>query len=200
MTAERQAKLTLRVGEKEVCFEGAAETVAAELHRVAAAMLGTAKASDGETASLTLTAPRQAAPEREEPTPGDVAPSSPGAARLMSYAALDRRRVARLYAAGDTGALALKVLPATGRDSNADALLLLLYGLLILRGQSRVSALALLRCARDSGLALSRANRYFKGRSRWVTSSGERRNTRFQLTESGVEHCEMLIPGLLPPP
>lgn len=196
MTGERLAKLTLRVGEKEVCLEAGVDVAAAELHRLASLML---TSGDGDPASLTLTAPGQArdAGHGDEPAVGDAGPLSPEASRLASHAALDPRRAARLYSL-DNDALALTQLPVTGRDSTADALLLLLYGHLVLRGRARVSALDLLRCARDSGLALRRANRYFKGRSRWVTSLGSHRAIRFQLTESGVEHCEELLQDLLP--
>ncbi len=90
------------------------------------------------------------------------------------------------------------MLPETGRDSRADALLLLLYGMLVLRGQAPSTAPALLRSARRSGLTSTRTSRALRGKSRLVHTSGLRRGMRYRLTRDGIEHCEKLIPRLLP--
>ncbi len=129
--------------------------------------------------------------------PQKVVPASPNVAELMRHARLDRREVARLYAAGESGAIRLRVLPETGRDSRGDTLLLVLYGMLVLRSQAPSTAPALLKSARASGSQLTRASRAFKGKSRLVSKSGEARGMRYRLTPDGVEHCEKLIPRLL---
>ncbi len=51
---------------------------------------------------------------------------------------------------------------------------------------------------RASGLMLKRASRALEGKSRLVSRSGLRRGMRYRLTRDGVEHCETLIPRLLP--
>ncbi len=138
----------------------------------------------------------------DQPGPGEfpekVVPANPGVGELMRHARLEYREVTRLYAVAGSGVIRLRVLPETGRDSPADTLLLVLYGMLVLRGQAPSTAPALLKSARASGLMLKRANRVLKGKSRLVSKSGEARGMRYRLTPDGVEHCETLIPRLLP--
>ncbi len=177
------------------------------LHRLAAELLRThASESGGAPPVLSLTAPEEPAaalaPAAKPGAPGGfpekVVPASPGVADLMRHAKLDRRRVARLYAAGDRGTIRLRILPETGRDSHADALLLLLYGMLVLRGRAPATAPALLKSVRASGLMLKRASRALQGKSALVSTSGLRRGRRYRLTRDGIDHCEELIPRLLP--
>ena len=197
--AERKAKLTLKVGDKELQFEAEVEKVEAELHRLAAEMLRSGGRDDrGEPAVLSLTAPRAAAPAEKALPAKKTVPASAAAAELMQHATLDRQEVGRLYTVGASGGIALRTLPETGPDSKADALLLLLYGMLTLRGQSPSTAPALLTNVRDSGLMLHRASRNLQGKSRLVATSGLRRGMRYRLTPAGIEHCEKLIPRLLP--
>ncbi len=47
-------------------------------------------------------------------------------------------------------------------------------------------------------LPLKRAKRFLKGKSRLFSTSGLRRGMRYRLTRAGIEHCERLIPRLLP--
>ncbi len=201
--SERTAKLTLKVGDTEVRYEAGVDRVEAELRRLAGELLGSGGA--GEPAVLSVTAP--GAPDEKTKAPGKeptaafpekVVPASSSAGELMRHARLERREVAGLYAPGDSGAIRLRVLPETGRDSRADALLLLLYGTLVLRGQAPSTAPALLKSARQSGLTSTRPSRVFKGKSRLVHTSGLRRGMRYRLTRDGIEHCEKLIPRLLP--
>ena len=63
---------------------------------------------------------------------------------------------------------------------------------------SATSLPALLKSARASGLPLKRASRVLKGKSRLVSTSGNRIGMRYRLTRAGIEHCETLIPKLLP--
>ncbi len=91
----------------------------------------------------------------------------------------------------------LRALPETGRDRTADALLLALYGTLVFGGQAPVTAPALLKSARESGLVLKRASRALADKSRLVSTSGLRRGRRYWLTRAGIDHYEKLIPELL---
>ncbi|MCP5109908.1 MAG: hypothetical protein GY953_03640 [bacterium] len=114
----------------------------------------------------------------------------------MRHAKLDRRQAARLYAT-DSRVIRLRALPETGRDRTADALLLALYGTLVFGGQAPVTAPALLKSARESGLVLKRASRALADKSRLVSTSGLRRGRRYWLTRAGIDHYEKLIPELL---
>ncbi len=206
--SERKAKLTIKVGDRSVEFEAGVDRVEAELHRLAAELLGSGRGREGdEPAVLSVTAPRRPAPAGEAESarsggtgafPEKAVPASPSVAELMRHAKLDRREVARLYAAGKSGTIRLRALPETGRDSQGDTLLLVLYGMLVLRGRAPSTAPALLKGARASGLMLKRASRALEGKSRLVSRSGLRRGMRYRLTRDGVEHCETLIPRLLP--
>ena len=71
------------------------------------------------------------------------------------------------------------------------------YGMLVLKGVAPVTAPALLRAARQSGLRIQRAHRPLEGHGPRVSSSGHRRGRRYRLTPAGIEHCEKLIPDLL---
>ncbi len=199
--SERTAKLTLKVGDKEVRFEAGVERVEAELHRLAAELLRSGGGEGGEAPVLSVTAPPRMA-TTDQPGPGEfpekVVPANPGVGELMRHARLEYREVTRLYAVAGSGVIRLRVLPETGRDSKADALLLVLYGMLVLRGQAPSTAPALLKGVRASGLMLKRAKRALEGKSRLVSTSGLRRGMRFRLTPDGIAHCEKLIPRLLP--
>ncbi len=202
--SERKAKLTLKVGDSEVQFEAGVDRVEAELHRLAAELLGTGRSSGGrsdggEPAVLSVTAsrPPAAMPAMAEPA-RKVVPASASVAELMQHAELDRRGVARLYSTSESGTITLRLLPETGRDSHADALLLVLYGMLELRGRAPSTAPALLKSIRESGLMLRRASRALEGKGRLVSTSGARRGKRYRLTRAGIEHCERLIPRFLP--
>ncbi len=84
--SERTAKLTLRVGEKEVQFEAGVDQVEAELHRLAAELLGSAGGPAGEPPVLSLTAPGRPATAGQARSPQgasgpfleEVVPASPG--------------------------------------------------------------------------------------------------------------------------
>ena len=111
---------------------------------------------------------------------------------------LDLHEVAECYSVNAADELSLRVMPRgeKARQRNADALMLLLYGKLTLQGKSQVTAPALLRSARQSGLALDRASRLLDRRAKYVFAEGRRRGKRYGLTPEGIEYCEKLLASL----
>lgn len=184
------ATLTIKVGDKEVRFEAGLEVVRAELARHAAELL---RGAEGERAELSVaTAIPAAATVRPL---GAQTPPIP--ARRPAGVTLDPARTAALYAVNTAGQLSLETLPEDVADVDAEALMLLLYGMLVFKGLVPVTAPALLRAARQSGLRLQRAHRPLARHTKLVSSSGYRRGKRYRLTAAGIEHCEKRIPDLL---
>jgi hypothetical protein len=159
-------------------------------------MLGGASPPEDETPVLSVTAPPKAA--RSRSAARKTRPAIRAAtAELLRSVTLEHHQIAPLYADDGSGNLALRTLPETRRDRVSDTLMLLLYGMLTLRKRSPVTAPALLKSARASNLAISRASQFLTGKGRLVATSGQRRGKRYRLTRDGVSHCEDLARHLL---
>ncbi len=87
-------------------------------------------------------------------------------------------------ATGDTPA-------APSRD--ADVLLLVLFGYLVLKNQDEVKASVLLAAAKQSGITnLSRIDRALDAYPGLVTKGGVKRGSWYALTNPGIAHAERL--------
>ncbi len=209
-------KLTVKVGAAEVHLEAQPEIVRQELDRVLDRLFqsnGTssrlhpqASADDIVAVSVTASKPRPTAPPTETPArPRESAleyvfrargrqPIAPAALDSLRHTTLGPRHLTEKYSVDPQGRVTLCALPQTASQL-PDALLLLLYGMLTLRGEEAVTAVALTAAARASGLRLTRVPRDFTGHG-LATGSGQRRGKRYHLTVDGVRHCEQLIPSL----
>ncbi len=193
--AEPRAQLVVKVGGGEVRFEAGLGAVERRFDGVIDRLFATWQPAAGKTAGATHPAVAMRLVARE--ARGAVKP----AARVGdNYPALslDAGEVAESFSVNAADELSLRVMPRglKARERNADALMLLLYGMLALQGKSPVTAPALLRSARQSGLDLDRASRLLVRRGRYLFTEGRRRGKRYGLTAAGVQYCEDLLARL----
>jgi len=89
----------------------------------------------------------------------------------------DQTLLPRIFDLHDDGAVTLKVLPK-GPDTNADAMLLLLYGYYRLKNEEYVLATQLFRAADQSGISLRRPANEQVRNGRFVIRGGQRKGRR----------------------
>lgn len=200
---QARAKLVVKLGATEVQFEAGLGAVEERFDRVMGQLLEAWRAESS-------------APQAKVPPPPSAKPTTPVVAmrRVAELSAdetphryfdlppsfyptfsLDLADVAEFYAVTADNDLSLRYMPRRPeqRDRNADALMLLLYGKLVLQGESPVTAVALLKASDQSGFDIDRASRLLARRSRYVHASGQRRGRRYRLTDEGVKYCEDLL-------
>jgi len=94
--------------------------------------------------------------------------------------------------------LSLKALPK-GDKGSADALLLLLYGHLVQRGEDGITAIQLKRSADKSGVTFARVERVFKlaGYEGLISQSGKKAGSRYALKNPGITKAKELLRTVL---
>jgi hypothetical protein len=97
----------------------------------------------------------------------------------------DHEFLLRIFDMREDGAVTLKVLP-TGPDTNADAMLLLLYGYYRLKNEEYVLATQLFRAAEHSGISLRRSAKQHVRNSRFVNRGGRRKGSHYALNNQGL--------------
>ncbi len=88
--------------------------------------------------------------------------------------------------------VSLRVLPSTDHKE-ADATLMILYGFKVLKGKTDVSASDLLEAAKQSGLGLARLDKVLTGYTAYFRKGGQRKGSRYGLTNPGIAHAEKLL-------
>jgi hypothetical protein len=96
----------------------------------------------------------------------------------------------------DGEVVSLRALPKT-ENANADAVLLLLYGYSVIKGQHDVSAVRLAQSARRSGVRADRMDRILAQSQGYVLRSGIKKGVRYGLNNPGLRRCEESIQNLL---
>jgi hypothetical protein len=167
-------RLKVRVGESEFEAEGPEETVKSQFVMFLSALNATS-ASHGSAsdAGKGSDGGRRAAPENDD--------------------LLGNAMWGRFYKQEDDGGVSLKVLPNT-ENVNADALVLLLYGFLMLRKQDTVGSTDLLAMAKKSGLRIDRIDRNIPATySRYINRGGTRKGCRYSLNNQGQIFGQQLL-------
>lgn len=95
--------------------------------------------------------------------------------------------------------LSLLAKPMTD-NVDADGLIILIYGMRVLKGEQTVTGLALMKSAKQSGLKL-KADRVDRTLASYVgelvNSAGKKRGLRYSLNNRGIAHAESLIPKMV---
>ena len=187
--AESRAQLVVKIGGGEVRFEAGLGAVERRFDGVMERLFAAWQPAGGAAAGR---GPHPVVAMRLVPRQPRPAARHGGNYPELS---LDAGEVAESFSVNAANELSLRVMPRglKQRERNADALLLLLYGMLALQGRSPVTAPALLRSARQSGLDLDRASRLLDRRRRYLFTEGRRRGKRYGLTAAGVQYCEDLL-------
>ena len=110
--------------------------------------------------------------------------------------ALDRALLDRLFAQDRLGNVSLRALPR-GEDRDADAMLAILYGFAVLRGDTAVTAARLMSSARQSGIQNIRLYRVIARSSQFVTESGTGKGKRYGLNNPGMRQAEAILKATL---
>jgi hypothetical protein len=192
-------KVRIKLGQAEFDAEGPEDTVKknlAEFLEIAPTCAErVAKEPRGFDFRDLLGPPR--APNNKERADASAvtATETPSSTRETS---VDPRVLNRLFKDNGDGLISLRVLPKQSEDRAADTLFLLLYGFLILKGQSEVMSRDLLTCARQSGVSLDRID-HTLDRQRYhslYTRGGSRTGTRYALTNPGILRAEEVASGI----
>ena len=88
------------------------------------------------------------------------------------------------------GDVSLRFLPKSGHE---DALLLLIYGIRTIKGESHVGAVELGKAARQSGITLARFTDALARLSQYVQKGGQKRGTRYLLNNQGALKAEGIM-------
>jgi hypothetical protein len=108
----------------------------------------------------------------------------------------DRSVLTRIFALRDDGAVTLKVLPKGG-DTNAHAVLLLLYGYYRLKNEEYVLVTQLFRAAEQSGIPVRRPVSRYVRNSSLVVRGGQRKGSHFSLSRQGIVMAEEITAKLI---
>jgi hypothetical protein len=102
----------------------------------------------------------------------------------------------RIFAEDNNGEISLRALPQT-ESRDADAMLLLLYGYQVLKGEQTVMAGKLKRSARQSGVVVDRADRTLAPHGTLITRAGSKKASKYGLNNQGVKKAEEILNGIM---
>lgn len=109
---------------------------------------------------------------------------------------IDRVTLDRLFAIDRTGTVSLKALPR-GEDRGAEALVALLYGFNVMRGETDVTAVRLMKAARQSGIQVARLDRTISTQERFINSAGFGKGKRYGLNNPGLNRAQEILLSIL---
>jgi hypothetical protein len=130
--------------------------------------------------------PASAKADHKPPIEATIRAGSAAQAHQALGDTFDDTLLARIFELRQDGAVTLKVLPPTGPDTNADAMLLLLYGYRRLKNEDYVLATQLFRAAAQSGITLRRPVNAYMRNSRFVIRGGQRKGSHYALSSHGL--------------
>ncbi len=90
------------------------------------------------------------------------------------------------------GVISLRVLPQ-GKTKDADALLLLLYGIQKLKHEHDALGTQIMKAARQSGLRIDRVDRVISTHRDFYIRGGRRRGARYSLNNQGIAKAEKIL-------
>ena len=89
--------------------------------------------------------------------------------------------------------VSLKSLPSTNGSRDIDTILLLIVGFREAFGAEQVRSPDLIAAARQSGLSVERIDRITGGHPNLITKGGQRKWTRYGVTNPGLQRAEQLM-------
>jgi hypothetical protein len=159
-------KVRVKIGDAEFEAEGSEETVKEQYDRFLASLPAAQTAKKlGDTAS---------ADEGRQAAGGD-----PDTALARAFK-------------DEADVVSLRLHPK-GDNRDADALLMILYGYLMLKGQREVLSTQLARSAAQTGLGLDRIDRTMAKNEPYCGRGGERKGTYYSLNNVGINRAKELL-------
>lgn len=165
-------KLRIKIGSSEFEAEGDQEMVK-EQYRLFLDVLSSTSTGDQETA-------------RETASNGDS-----GRVQESGQEQIGPVTLGRAYSEVKD-LVSLRALPE-GESGQADALLLILYGYLVLRDQHSVNSTELMKAARQSGLQIDRTDRVMSQHKGLFIRGGARKGTRYTLNNRGETRAKQIL-------
>ena len=159
---------------------------------------GTAYAKKAVAVETIMSPPKSFDHDRGINGSDDAFPEATGPAEtiISPPKSFDHELLMRIFELHEDGAVALKVLPK-GPDTNADAMLLLLYGYYRLKNEEYVLATHLFRAAEQSGISLRRpANEYVRN-GRFVNRGGQGKGSHYALNSQGLAMAKELAAKMI---
>ena len=122
----------------------------------------------------------------------------PGKADFIesSRIAFDQSLLTDIFDLRQDGTIVLKVLP-DGPDRNANAMLLLLYGYLLLKNEDCVLTTQLFRAAEQSGISVRRPAKECVRNGRFVVRNGQRKWSNYALNNQGLALAKEITAKML---
>lgn len=171
-------KIHVKLGDSEFMAEGSETTVKEQFDRF-----------------LDALSKFTADPKTKQPPVLDTSKSAqpPGEMKL-----LDQNLMDRVYRQDDRVGLSLRVRPSTATQI-ADAILLLLYGYVTIKGEHDVLAARLTKSMSQTGLTFDRVDRVMASASYdgLITETGQRGGKRYGLNNAGLAKAQELLGGIL---
>jgi hypothetical protein len=135
-----------------------------------------------------------AANQTSQPASADPQAEATITARATSE--MDRASLDRLFSMDRTGTVSLRALPR-GDERDAEALLALLFGFNALRGDTDVTAVRLMRAAKQSGIQVERLDRIIGSQSQYINSAGFGKGKRYGLNNPGLVRAQEILVSIL---
>jgi hypothetical protein len=174
-------KVTIKIGDAEFSAEGDKDTVAAQFAAFLAAV-----------ANQPAPVPAPKIPDQMTP-PGDDGGNGNGGDGAGGDHSPDL--VKRAFKVSKD-IVSLNYLPKTAQK-DSDALLLLLYGYTVMKGQEQVLGTQLIRAARQSGVTLERVDRALARHEPLLLKGGARKGLKYGLNNQGMKAAKEMLSALL---
>jgi hypothetical protein len=171
-------KVTIKIGDAEFSAEGDKDTVAAQFQAFLAALAMQPAPAATPPASPKITA--------------DDNNGNGGADVTGDY---DPETVRKAFKV-TKDIVSLNYLPKSAQK-DSDALLLLLYGYAVLKGQDQVLGTQLIKAVRQSGITLARVDRALARHDSLLLKGGARKGVKYGLNNQGMKAAKEMLTALL---
>lgn len=175
-------KVTIKIGDAEFTAEGDKDVVAAQFTAFLAAL---------SAQPAPVAAPAAHAPS----TPPAGGGEGNGAASVDLTGDYSPDLVQKAFKV-TKDIISLNYLPKTAQK-DSDALLLLLYGYSVLKGQEQVLGTQLIKAVRQSGITLARVDRALARHDSLLLKGGARKGVKYGLNNQGVKQAKEMLSALL---
>lgn len=190
-------KLKLKIGTAEFEADGPAEVVQDQLRQFMEALRAAPSTTPVDPAEAFLKPFLRASHQQPESlTNGGERGASGSGTDSDIVSSFSRDELQRVFNVRND-VVSLRLLPPAGDTRVTDALLLVLYGHRVLRGEQQVRATLLLEGMRISGLAMDRLDRVADRVEQYLIRGGTRKGSRYTLNNPGVIRSEELLRPLL---
>lgn len=98
----------------------------------------------------------------------------------------------------DESGVSLRTLPNTGDKQDQDSLLLLIYGIQVLKNQRQAGSVELGKAIRQSGIKIDRLSVSLNALDSFVQKGGQRRSTRYVLNNQGIIKAKEIMQKMFP--